>query len=150
MKQFLSQNKIFLAIIVAAFIIGGFVYISRPHPNVSTSTTTIPPTITSITTISSPNNCINFQDADNYIGEYKCVIGKVDNVFISSTNTTFLNFCPNYQTCPFSAVIFNSDSPKFPNPEQYENKTVEITGLIKTYQGKPEIILDEPSQIKIK
>jgi len=48
-------------------------------------------------------------------------------------------------------VIFASDYPKFPaNPEAYYlNKTVEVTGEVKDYQGSPEIILNGPHQISV-
>ena len=51
----------------------------------------------------------------------------------------------------FAAVIFASDFSKFPqNPEShYGGKRVRITGRIQEYQGKPEIILRSPGQIKM-
>ncbi len=153
MKEFFEKNKIFIAIIIGAFIIGGFIYLSKP-------TSTSLPTITeelkteikeSLPSISqSISQCIDFKEARSYIGETKCVKGKIDNVYTSAKGNTFLNFCPDYRTCPFSLVIFASDSYKFSNPKQYQGKTVEITGLIKTYQGRAEIILNGPQQIKIK
>jgi hypothetical protein len=95
-------------------------------------------------------NCVSYAEAGNFVGENKCVFGKIDDVYTSSGGTVFFDFCPDYKTCPFSAVIFKPDSPGFPDLEQYQGKTVEITGLVKTYQGRPEIILNDASQIKIK
>mgnify|MGYP001773873977 CR=1 FL=1 len=154
MKQFFKENKTFIAIIIAAFIIGGFIYLSK-EPN---KTPSIPEERTLLPNIETPeirpqslvSQCINFKEAENYIGEFKCVIGKVDNVYISSKGNIFLNFCPDYRTCPFSAVIFRSDSYKFSNPKQYEGKIVEIRGLIKTYKGRAEIIINDPNQIELK
>jgi endonuclease YncB( thermonuclease family) len=83
------------------------------------------------------------------VGEFACVSGKIDHIFTSQKGTVFLNFCTDYKTCPFGAVIFDSDAHKFPNPKQYEGRTVQITGLISSYQGRPEIILKDSSQIKI-
>ncbi|MHA1285651.1 MAG: thermonuclease family protein, partial [Promethearchaeota archaeon] len=62
----------------------------------------------------------------------------------------FLNFHKNWKRY-FTAVIFASDFHKFPpNPEDYYlNKGVKVYGLIKEYQGKPEIILKSPEQIKV-
>lgn len=157
MKEFFEKNKIFFAIIIAAFIIGGFIYLSKPT-TITPSTTgeiTVPQTTEGQrreTEEPSPptSQCIDFKNAGNYVGEYKCITGRVDNVFTSAKGNTFLNFCPDYRTCPFFSVIFSSDSYKFPNPKQYQGKTVEISGLIKTYQGRTEIILNDSSQIKIK
>jgi len=48
-------------------------------------------------------------------------------------------------------VIFSSDQYKFvQSPEEYYlNKTVRIRGEIKEYQGKPEIILEDPAQVEM-
>lgn len=92
---------------------------------------------------------IDYTEATNHIGEYACVSGKIDHVYTSQKGTIFLNFCLDYKTCPFGAVIFNPDAYKFSNPKQYEGQTLEITGLIKSYQGRPEITLNDLGQIKI-
>ena len=111
------------------------------HQYSSPSTTIVPP---------SPNNCINYTKVGKHVGEYTCIVGKIDHVYTSRKGNNFLDFCANYKTCPFSAVIFNSDAYKFSNIKGYNGRTVEITGLIKTYKGRAEIIINDPSQIKIK
>jgi len=96
-------------------------------------------------------------EAINHIGEFASVKGKVYQVYISrigeaipfGKGTIFLNIDGIYPNNPFSAVIFNSDAPKFTNIRSLEGKTIIVTGLIRTYQGKPEIIIKEPNQIKI-
>ncbi|MGD0077735.1 MAG: thermonuclease family protein, partial [Sedimentisphaerales bacterium] len=90
-----------------------------------------------------------YNEASEHVGEYACVAGKVDHVYTSQKGTVFINFCPDYKTCPFGAVIFDPDAYKFSNPKQYEGKTVEITGLIRAYQGRPEIIIKDTGQINI-
>ena len=158
MKQFFRNNKIFIGIIIAAFIIGGFIYLSqRPVsttlPVASTGGGSETGTVKKTPGSSgSPqaSECIDYTEAGRHVGEYACVIGKVDNIYTSSKGNNFLNFCPNYKTCPFSAIIFSSDTHKFSNIKGYEGKTVDITGLIKTYQGRAEIIINDPTQIKIK
>jgi micrococcal nuclease len=92
---------------------------------------------------------IDYNEASEHVGEYACVAGKVDHVYTSQKGTIFINFCPDYKNCPFGAVIFDSEAYKFPNPKQYEGKTVEITGLIRAYQGRPEIIIKDTGQINI-
>ncbi|MBU7009679.1 MAG: hypothetical protein HXS46_03250, partial [Theionarchaea archaeon] len=51
----------------------------------------------------------------------------------------------------FAAVIFACDFPGFPKvPEVYYlGKKVQIIGIIKEYNGSPEIIVKTPDQIKI-
>jgi len=131
MKDFFYKNKIRITVIVAAFLIAASILLAKTDP---------PP---------QSAKRIDCTEAPNHIGEYTCVSGKIDHVSTSKKGTISLNFCPDYKTCPFSAVIFNEDASKFPNPKQYEGKTLEITGLIKSYQGRPEIVLKAPDQIKI-
>ena len=92
---------------------------------------------------------IEYNRAPDYVGKKCRVKGRVDHVYVSKKGTVFLDFCFDYKTCPFTAVIFKDKASLF-NPKKYEGKNVEISGLIKTYQGRPEIIIDDPSQIKIK
>jgi len=96
------------------------------------------------------SSCFSLEEASQHIGEEACVEGKLDHLYVSQTETTFLNFCPNYQECSFQAVIFASRAGAFSDLEKYEGKNIQISGLIKTYQGKAEIIINDPSQIKIK
>ncbi len=89
--------------------------------------------------------------AGNYIGQETTAKGKVAVGYKSRTGTIFLNFGGAYPDQCFTATIFASDAGKFPpNPNSYyEGKTVKVSGKIKLYEGKPEIILEEPSQITI-
>jgi DNA/RNA endonuclease YhcR with UshA esterase domain len=95
------------------------------------------------------NKVISWQEADKYYGKSVTVEGKIVKTY-NSGKVVFLNFHPDYKRY-FTAVIFKSAFSKFPNnPENYYmNKKVQITGLVKNYQGSPEIILNSPSQIKI-
>lgn len=92
---------------------------------------------------------IGWQDANKHYGEYAKVEGTIA-VTHNSGKACFLNFHPDY-TRHFTAVIFASAFPRFPaRPENYYyGKRVRVTGYIKEYKGKPEIILDDPSQIEI-
>ncbi len=149
MKDFFEKNKIPIAIIVAALIIAGSIWLSnksastRPQSGSDRKLTPPPPRT------EKPTIRISYTEAPEHVGEYACVAGRVDHVN-TPKETTFLNFGPDYKTSPFGAVIFRSAAYKFPNPNQYEGKTVEITGLIRTYQGRAEIVLNDPGQIKIK
>ena len=55
----------------------------------------------------------------------------------------------DYPNNAFTGVIFSSDASKFYSVNSYEGKVVEITGKVKEYQGKVEIIVKEKKQIKI-
>ena len=92
---------------------------------------------------------IQWNEAHNYYGQYVTVKGKIVTTY-NSGKACFLNFHPNYKRY-FTAVIFRSAFSQFPaNPEDfYYGKEVLVTGTVKKYKGKPEIILNDPSQIKI-
>lgn len=94
-------------------------------------------------------NFVSACDARNYLGEEKIVEGKIVEGYKRET-TVFLNFGMGYPDQCFMAVIFSSDWAKFPqNPQDYySGKTVRVTGTIREYNGNPEIILNELSQIE--
>ena len=90
---------------------------------------------------------ISYTEAPNHIGEEARVTGTLLRTYTAKSGVTFLDFCKDYKTCPFTAVIFSDDIKKFPDLDSYVGKTVTLTGRIKSYQGKAEIILDEASQL---
>ena len=88
----------------------------------------------------------DYKEAINHIGERAIVKGMVVKVFTAKSGVTFLDFCEEFSNCPFSAVIFASDLKKFDDVQKLLRE-VKITGLIKSYNGKAEIILNSPTQI---
>lgn len=64
---------------------------------------------------------------------------------------TFLNLGAAYPNSLLTIVIFSKDRNNFKKaPEQlYADKNICVTGIIKEYQGKPEIIVSSPDEIKI-
>ncbi len=88
-----------------------------------------------------------YTEAPDHIGETARVHGMVLKAFTSKSGATFLDFCTGFQACPFSAVIFAGDKDKFKDMSSYERE-VTVTGLIKSYQGKAEIVVSDPSQIE--
>ena len=92
---------------------------------------------------------ISWMDAHKYYGEKVTVEGTIVVTF-SSGKACFLNFHENWEKY-FTAVIFRSDFGKFPKQPElyYKGKKVQVTGKVKEYKGKPEIILKDPSHITI-
>ncbi|HET8580885.1 MAG TPA: phospholipase D-like domain-containing protein [Candidatus Paceibacterota bacterium] len=90
---------------------------------------------------------IAYTQAGAHIGETASVTGMVLDVYTSSGGTVFLDYCQDYDSCPFSAVIFADDASRFSDLARLEGKTVTLTGAISSYQGRAEIILHDPSQI---
>jgi PKD repeat protein len=103
---------------------------------------------------------ISWEEAASYIGQHLVVEGVVVNAYYAADTTsriTFLDFHKPYDDY-FKCIIWGSDRDKFlnefpPNPETYfVNKLVQVTGLIEEYprgSGVPEMVLEEPSQIKL-
>ena len=92
---------------------------------------------------------ISWQDAAKHYGEYVTVEGTIVATH-NSGKACFLNFHPDYKRY-LTLVIFASDFSLFPaNAENYySGKKVRVSGYIKAYKGKPEIILNDPAQIEL-
>lgn len=92
---------------------------------------------------------ISWKYADKFYNKKIIVTGKI----VDTHNTgkiCYLNFNKDWKNS-FTAVIFSRDYSKFPDKpdEYYLEKSVEITGIVKKYKARPEIIINGPSQIKI-
>jgi len=85
-----------------------------------------------------------------HAGQEVSVTGKVQRVGKSPEGgITFLNF--STQRGGFVAVVFQANYDAFPDGlEVYLNKDVQITGVVKPYQGvTPQIPIQSPEQIKV-
>lgn len=87
-------------------------------------------------------------ETEKYMGKDITVKGFVADVY-KSDKVAYLNFVEKYPKNPFTAVIFASRFASFKDINKYETATVEVTGRVSTFKGKPQIILDSESQIKI-
>jgi len=90
----------------------------------------------------------SYADATTHIGEYATIEGAPVTVYTSKKGTVFFDYCKEYDSCPFSAVIFSSDASKFDNLPGYEGKDILVTGAISSYEGRAEIVIKDPSQIQ--
>lgn len=93
--------------------------------------------------------CVEFNQAHLPMGRRGCVRGRVLRVFTSRAGNTFLDFCPDYRSCPFTSVIFASDTGKFGDLGALRGRQVEIRGTISLYEGRAEIIIHDPEQIRV-
>lgn len=141
-----NYSGIWLFIIVVVGLVG---YSIGRHQGGGGGTIVSPPTNQSSSPAGQPDQIktYDYTEAPNHIGEYAAIQGKVVKVFQSSKGTVFFDYNYDYRKSPFSAVIFASSVGNFGNLFQYEGKTVKVTGIIKTYQDRAEIILENPSQI---
>ncbi|HKE25739.1 MAG TPA: hypothetical protein VKB88_25445 [Bryobacteraceae bacterium] len=90
--------------------------------------------------------------AKDHVGETATVCGHVADAryLDSGSRPTFLNFDKPYPQHTFTAFIAGENHAKFGTPEKdYADKNVCVTGKIEDYNGKPEIVLTHPQQIKL-
>lgn len=93
---------------------------------------------------------VSAQEASRHVGETVTVTGIVGDVGHSQrSNTTFVNFGEPFPNHSFTAVIFASAASLFPDVDSWKGKTLRVTGVVKVYRGKPEIILNSPAQVTV-
>jgi len=91
-------------------------------------------------------------EASQFIGQKATVYGTVASATFASRTKgqpTFLNLDEPYPRQIFTIVIWGSDRRFFNNAPEvlYRGKKVCVTGLVKSFRGKPEITVLLPSQI---
>ncbi|HEX9110378.1 MAG TPA: hypothetical protein VF845_02790 [Terriglobales bacterium] len=92
-------------------------------------------------------DCVPFSEARRHLGKTQCVIGTVVHVKEGSNGVTFLDFCENYETCPFTVVVFQGDLRRVGDVRQLTGRAIEIKGTVEEYDGRAEIILRHPQQL---
>ena len=91
--------------------------------------------------------CISHTEAEQHVGEIRCVSGKIYGVEHLDHGVTLLNFCPESPTCPFAAVVFARSLKNVGDVRQLQGRTVEIHGKVTAYSGRAEIIVERARQI---
>ncbi|HEY1490489.1 MAG TPA: hypothetical protein VGF90_05565 [Verrucomicrobiae bacterium] len=87
-------------------------------------------------------------DATNFYDQMMIVTGKVAQVTIRPS-VTFLNLDKPYPDSPFAIVIIHGKSSYFGDANALRGKSIEISGKIKNYHDKPEIVLDSTNQLTV-
>ena len=90
------------------------------------------------------------EDAAKFIGQQKTVCGKVSSTFFAAKSKGQPTFINLDMWVPNQVRILGSDRSKFEKPPEilYSGKEICVTGMIQSYQGRPEIIVKEPGQIR--
>ena len=92
---------------------------------------------------------ISWEEAGQIVDRDAFVFGKVISVTSTKSNH-FLNFDSN-KPAKFVGVVRDEFVSHFSAPlkDMYEGKLVQIRGFVSTYQGRPQIYVRDPSQVKI-
>ena len=91
---------------------------------------------------------ISSKEARRHVGDSVTIRGYIADVYLGE-KVAYLNFEDKFPKNDFSCVIFPAKFEEFGDLSKYKNKTAEITGRIKTYKSKPQIILESKEQLKI-
>lgn len=92
-------------------------------------------------------DCVPFGEARRHMGKTQCIRGTVLHVQGGGNGVTFLDFCEDYETCPFTVIVFQSDLRRIGDVRQLTGRTIEIKGAVEEYNGRAEIILRHPQQL---
>ena len=76
------------------------------------------------------------------------VTGTVVEVF-ETDKAVHLNFGKPRPDQTFSVIVYAYKAPSFPGLKGMKGKTIEATGTISTYEGKPLMYATEPAQLKV-
>jgi len=91
-------------------------------------------------------------EAKEHFGETATLCGEVVSArYADSTKgqPTFLNLDKPYPNQVFTVVIWGNNRSKFGTPEDaYKGKRICVSGKITAYGGLPEIVADDPKQIR--
>ena len=102
-----------------------------------------------LVTLPASARTIQSSDARAHVGQTVTVEGKVSNVHTARrSGAIFIDIGGRYPNNSFAVVIFSDDAGKFPDVAALVGKTVDVTGPVRLYRGKPEIVLSAPAQLK--
>ena len=91
------------------------------------------------------------KQSQDYVGKKVTVCGQVSNVFYYARgkgSPTFIDMGGNYPNQEFDIVIWEENRKNFSyDIESLEGSKICVTGKIKDYRGKPEIVVTNPTQI---
>ena len=90
------------------------------------------------------------------VGKLRTVCGKVQSTYINSNTASqriYLNMCREYPNHTFTGLIwYSSNKDNFDGrpDKKYKKKNICISGVITTYNEKPQIQIDFENQIEIR
>jgi len=93
---------------------------------------------------------ISYAQAGSHIGETVAVEGVVKEVFTTRGGTIFLDMGAPYPNNAFVGVIFRDYASEMGDVSGLTGKTVDLSGKITLYRGKPQIILKSRNQLRVR
>jgi hypothetical protein len=87
------------------------------------------------------------REAAAHVGETAMIVGTVVSVHRSKAGNIHLNFGADYPHQTFSGAILNPRDPAFNQLDTLAGKRVGVRGMIKSYMGQAEILIESMDQI---
>lgn len=89
-------------------------------------------------------------EAASHVGREVIVEGTVSQIVTTVNLTTHVNFGGLYPNHVFTATIFKARQGLFAGVrERFEGQRAQVQGTVRLYRGKPEIVIDQPSQLRL-
>ena len=89
-------------------------------------------------------------EAARHVGQEVVVQGTVSQIATTVNLTTHINFGGLYPNHVFTATILKARQSLFTGVRQrFEGKLAQVQGTVRLYRGKPEIMIDEPGQLRL-
>ncbi len=89
-------------------------------------------------------------EAASHVGREVIVEGTVSQIVTTVNLTTHINFGGRYPNHVFTATIFKPRQGLFTGVrERFEGKLCRVEGTVRLYRGKPEIVIEQPSQLRL-
>jgi len=104
--------------------------------------------VTLLGQLGEPVKPITPAEARKFIGTNAVVVGQVVEVH-QTPKVANLNFEQKYPRQEFSAVVFEGNFGLFTNLTTFAGKTVEVSGRVTEYRGKPQIIVNSRGQMRL-
>jgi hypothetical protein len=95
---------------------------------------------------------VSAYDADQYIGEFARIYGRVSETWYNQETDEFLlYFGEPYPYQDFTVILANRDARRFSRrPERFfMGKDIAVTGVVSVFEGKPEMVIKRKSQIDL-
>ena len=88
--------------------------------------------------------------AARHVGQEVIVEGTVSQIATTVNLTTHINFGGLYPNHVFTATILKASQSLFTGVRaKFEGKVARVQGVVRLYRGKPEIMIDEPGQLRL-
>lgn len=152
-----DKNTFYWVVAIIVAVIAGVIYFSNKNSNSTVQTTPpITPSDSASTTVATnaessdldSNGCFTSKNVRDHEGENGCVDFHVSYTYESSKGNKFIDEFQDYSS-GFSIYIPVSSSASNVDLNQFNDKDIKVTGEISNYQGGPQVIVTNLSQIKI-